>query len=188
MNWLGSGRLFVDRNWTRRQWLAQTGAGLAVGAVKPPPASDADRPPAEPFGYCLNTSTLQGQKLDLVELIEIAAKAGYQAIEPWIRELDAYTKNGGNLKVLGQRMRDRGLTVESAIDFFEWIVEDEERRKKGLEAARRSMDMVQQIGGKRIAAPPVGATNQANFNLLKAAERYRALLELGKKMGVVPQL
>jgi sugar phosphate isomerase/epimerase len=50
------------------------------------------------------------------------------------------------------------------------------------------MALVQQIGGKRLAAPPAGATKQADLNLFKAAERYRVLLELGEKMGVVPQV
>ena len=51
--------------------------------------------------------------------------------------------------------------MPSAIGFFEWIVDDDDRRKKGLEEARRSLDLVQQVGGKRLAAPPVGATNEA---------------------------
>jgi sugar phosphate isomerase/epimerase len=50
------------------------------------------------------------------------------------------------------------------------------------------MDVVRQIGGTRLAAPPVGATNQADLPLPRIAERYRALLELGDQMGVVPQL
>jgi sugar phosphate isomerase/epimerase len=161
---------------------------VTTGVLDPAPAGAADPTPAEPFGYCLNTSTLHGQKLDLIELVEITAKAGYQAIEPWIREMDEHVKNGGNLKELGKRIHDRGLSVESAIGFFEWVVDDSERRKKGLEEARRNMDLVQQIGGKRLAAPPVGATNQKDLNLLQAAERYRALLELGEKMSVVPQV
>jgi sugar phosphate isomerase/epimerase len=140
------------------------------------------------FTYCLNTSTISGQKLDLVEVVEIAARAGYQAIEPWVSEIDAYLKKGGNLRDLGQRIRDRGLAVESAVDFFEWIVDDAKRRKQALENARRSMDWVQQIGGRRIAAPPAGAIKEADLDLLKAAQRYRALLELGDKMGVVPQV
>ena len=37
------------------------------------------------------------------------------------------------------------MTVESAIDFFEWIVDDPTRRKKAQENARRSMDRVQQL-------------------------------------------
>jgi sugar phosphate isomerase/epimerase len=147
-----------------------------------------DPPTKEPFGYCLNTSTIQGQHLDIVEMVEIAAKAGYQAIEPWIRDLDEYVKKGGNLKDLGQRIRDRGLTVESAIGFPEWVVDEDARRQKGVDEVRRCMDLVRQIGGKRLAAPPAGATKQADLNLFKAAERYRVLLELGDKMGVVPQV
>jgi sugar phosphate isomerase/epimerase len=48
--------------------------------------------------------------------------------------------------------------------------------------------MVHQIGGRRLAAPPAGATNQADLPLPRAAERYRALLELGERMEVAPQL
>jgi sugar phosphate isomerase/epimerase len=179
----------MDGLCTRREWFgwAAAGTGLAA-AAGPATAADREKPAKEPFGYCLNTSTISGQKLDIVELVEVAAKAGYQAIEPWVRELDEYAKKGGNLKDLAQRIRDRGLTVESAIGFPEWVVDDDDRRKKGLEEARRNMDLVQQVGGKRLAAPPAGATNQADLSLLRAAERYRTLLELGDKMGVVPQV
>ena len=166
---------------SRRDWLMGSTALAACGLVR------ADAAAAEPFLYGLNTSTLMGQKLDIVEIVEIAAKAGYQAIEPWIRELDDYAKKGHDLKSLGQRMRDHGLRVESAIGFFEWTVDDETRRKKAFEEAKRNMDLVQQIGGKRLAAPPAGATKES-VNLLKVAERYRALLELGDQMGVVPEV
>jgi len=67
-------------------------------------------------------------------------------------------------------------------------VDEEGKSKKGLEETNRSMDVLKQIGSKRLAAPATGATNQANLSLAKAAERYRALLELGDKMGVVPQI
>ena len=143
---------------------------------------------ADPFCYGLNTATLMGQKLSIVEEIEVASRAGYQALEPWVRELDQYVKDGGNLKDLGKRIADRGLSVESAIDFFEWIVDDDTQRKKGLENARRGMDMVKQIGGTRIAAPPAGATNRSDMPLLTVAERYRALLDIGTQIGVVAQV
>ena len=143
---------------------------------------------AEPFMYMLNTSTIQGQKLSLVEEIEIASRCGYQAIEPWIRELDQYVKDGGNLKDLGKRIADNGLTVESSIGFAEWIVDDDARRKKGLEQARRDMDMVRQIGGKRMAAPPAGATDRTDMSLLKIAERYRDLFDAGERIGVTPMV
>lgn len=172
---------------TRRSFLssAAAGAGMALTAS---PTSAADSIPVAPFRFSLNTSTIRGQKVPIVKEVEIASRAGFHAIEPWINELEQYVKEGGNLKDLGKRIHDQGLTVESAIGFAEWIVDDADRRKKGLEQARRDMDMVQQVGGKRIAAPPSGATNQADLNLLRAAERYRALLEIGQQIGVTPQV
>jgi 2-keto-myo-inositol isomerase len=175
---------------TRREWLG--GATAAVGAaLATAPAvggEKAETPAREPFSYMLNTSTIQGQKLSLPEEIELAARAGYQAIEPWARELDQYVKDGGSLKDLAKRVRDNGLTVEDCIAFAEWIVDDDARRKKGLDECKRVMDMLQQIGGKRLAAPPAGATDRTDLPLSKAAERYRALCELGESMGVTPVL
>ncbi len=140
------------------------------------------------FRYGLNTSTIQGQKLSLVEEIEIAAQAGYQAIEPWINEIERYVEGGGSLPELKRRLDDHGLSVEGAIGFAEWIVDDDSRRAKGFETARRDMDLVAQIGGKRMAAPAMGATEIAGFDLFRIAERYRALLELGDQTGVAPIL
>ncbi len=142
----------------------------------------------EPFGYCLNTSTIRGQKLSLIEEIEIAARAGYGAIEPWISEIDRYVAEGGALSELKTRIDDAGLTVEGAIGFFDWIVDDDVARDEALEEARRNMDLLAQIGGKRLAAPPQGAIDRADIDLLQAAERYRALLEIGEQYGVVPMV
>jgi sugar phosphate isomerase/epimerase len=174
---------------SRRQLL--TGAGAAVAAVTTTAIGDktakAAAPPV-PFKYCLNTSTIRGQKLPFDKEIEIAAKAGYQAIEPWVHKIHEYAGAGGNLKDLRKRIADLGLTVESAISFFRWIIDDVTERAKGFEQAKRDMDILARIGGKRIAAPPAGATREPGLDLMKAAERYRALLELGDKIGVVPQI
>lgn len=175
---------------TRRQWLAATGAAagtLAVGAA--PSALRAAEPKSAPaVKFCLNTSTIRGQKLSITEEVDLAGKAGYQGLEPWIGELQQYVKDGGSLPDLKKRIADAGLQVESAIGFAEWIVDDADRRAKGLEQAKRDMELVKQIGGSRIAAPPAGATKQADLNLAEAGKRYRALLEVGKEIGVVPQL
>ena len=146
------------------------------------------RSAAEPFGYMFNTSTIRGQKLPLVDEIELVAKAGYHAIEPWMNEIHTFVEQGGKLSDLRKRIADAGLTVESAIGFASWIVDDDAARAKGLESAKRDMDALREIGGKRIAAPPVGATNQTDLNLFKAAERYRALVDLGTKLEIVPQV
>ncbi len=141
-----------------------------------------------PFIFCLNTSTIMGQKLGIVREIEVAAQAGFQAIEPWIGAIEEYKKGGGSLKDLKNRIADSGLTVESAIGFPEWIVEDDARSAKGMDRARYEMELVAQLGGKRFAAPPAGATDAPGLDLAKAAERYRTLLEAGDAIGVVPQL
>jgi 2-keto-myo-inositol isomerase len=166
-----------------RDLRGSTSQGTGQGAGVP----TAGRGPAS-FLLGLNTSTLRGHKLSIVEEIAIAEKAGYRGMEPWVEELERYAASGKSLADLGKRFRDSGLSVESAIGFFEWIVDDPARRRKALEAARRSLDLVRKVGGKRLAAPPVGATDRPMTDLLVVAERYRALLELGDQIGVVPEV
>ncbi len=60
--------------------------------------------------------------------------------------------------------------------------------KAGIEQMKREMEMLAQIGCKRTAAPPIGATENPVLDLKKVTERYRTILELGDKTGVVPQL
>lgn len=143
---------------------------------------------ASPFAYCLNTSTIQGQKLSLVDEVDLAAAAGYQAIEPWINEIERFRDDGGSLADLGKRVVDRGLVVASAIGFAPWVVDDAAERAKGLEQAKRDMDLVAQLGGRLIAAPPVGHHERPGLNLLAAAERYAKLCDVGQKAGVVPMV
>jgi 2-keto-myo-inositol isomerase len=140
------------------------------------------------FRYCLNFATLQGYRLGIVEMVDAAGKAGYQAIEPWLNSITAYAEQGGRLADLRKRISDYGMTVESAIAFPQWVVDDAAKRAQGLEQARREMEMVAQIGGRRIAAPPAGANTAAEIPLAAVAERYRALLEVGDRMGVTPEL
>jgi 2-keto-myo-inositol isomerase len=154
----------------------------AVGDDKAPAAGTTS------FRYCLNTSTIREQKLPLDEQFDLAIDAGYDGIEPWMRDIYAYEKSGGNIEQLAKRAKEAGLNVESAIGFATWIVDDEAKRKEGLDTARGDMEILASLGGSRIAAPPVGATNEAGLDLFAAAERYHALLEVGRETGVVPQL
>lgn len=142
------------------------------------------------FRYCLNTSTIRAAKLPLPELVEIASKAGYDGIEPWIGEIDQFVKQGGKLSDVRKQLEDSGLQVESAIGFPRWAVDDDLQRKEGFEEAKRGMDLVRQLGGKRIAAPPMGinSKNSPKVDLLQVAKRYHDLLELGVSMEVIPQV
>jgi sugar phosphate isomerase/epimerase len=123
-----------------------------------------------------------------VKELETASKAGFRSVEIWIDSLQSYLDKGGTLSDLKKRLTDLGVQVDNCIGFAQWIVDDDSSRKKGMEQMKREMDLLAQIGCKRIAAPPVGATDTPGLNLKKAAERYRAILELGDGTGVVPHL
>src|SRR5579864_1736864 len=97
----------MSENLTRRTWLATAAVGgLTIPFATASAEEDKDGKTTAPFRYGLNTATLMGQKLSIIEEVEIAGRAGYQAIEPWVRELDKYVKDGGSLKDLGKRIRD----------------------------------------------------------------------------------
>lgn len=176
----------------QRRDLLLGATAMTAAASFPAPRSQAadssrDRLPVR-FG--LNMSTIRGQDLSIVQQVEVAAKAGYDAIEPWIRDLKSYADEGGSLDELKKKIADTGMTVDSAIGFANWIVDDEQARAQGLSDARAEMELVRAIGGTRVAAPPVGAhrADGDSPSLPEIARRYRALLELGAELGVTPQL
>jgi len=166
------------------------GGGLGAAALAAPSRAAEGARAVEPgkFPMCLNMSTIRGQELDAAEEIEVAGKAGYDAIEPWFRKLNAYVEAGGKVEDLRKRIEDHGLKVASAIGFAKWIVDDPQERAEGLEEAKRDMDLISRLGGTLIAAPPAGVPQGSAVDLDDAADRYRDLLELGERMGVVPQV
>ncbi|MBK1828723.1 sugar phosphate isomerase/epimerase [Haloferula rosea] len=162
---------------------------LAAGAAASPAvAVEAAKASPARFRYGLNMSTIRGQGLDAAGEIDVAIEAGYDAIEPWLGKLREHVERGGKLADLRKRIEDGGLTVESAIGFAPWIVDDEAKRAEGFEEAKRDMDVIAQLGGTRIAAAPAGAPRDRGIDPMRIAERYRQLLELGDEMGVVPQI
>ena len=84
----------------------------------------------------------------------MAAKAGFDAIKPWLGELHKYVETGGSLADLKKRLADHGLKVASTIGFAEWIVDDDAKHAAGLEVAKKDMSIIAALGGTHIAAPP----------------------------------
>lgn len=156
----------------------------------PAPFPELLESPSHPFRFCFNTSTVRKHRLPLPDLCRLAAACGYDAIEPWMDELERFVAEGGNLAELRSELLDIGLTVESAIGFFDWINDDDAAREAGLAQARHDMELLARLGGRRIAAPPFGvhAPGSPKIELLPAAERYRTLCELGDETGVVPMV
>lgn len=169
----------------RRQILTAV-AATASAAVVSQPSEAAPKPVS--FIPCLNMSTIRGQKLGFVKELETASKAGFKAVEIWMDSYQEYLQKGGTTADARKILKDLGLSVEQAIGFAQWVSNDDVVRTKALEQLKREMGILAEIGCKRMAAPPSGEQNTPNFDLRKAAERYRAILELSDQTGVVPNL
>lgn len=174
-------------NISRRELLIASGTA-AGAALLPSSASAGAAKKTQKFEFSLNMSTIMGQKLGFIKELEVASAAGFQHCEIWVPTLEAYLKSGGTLLEAKKRIDDLGINIQNAIGFAQWIVDDEAARKQGLEQMKREMDMLAQLGCFRTAAPPMGATKEPGLDLRRAAERYRAILDLGVSTGVTPQL
>ena len=133
----------------------RTGSTLLAAVPAMTQQRTADGQPGR-FRFGLNAGTLRGYKLGLAEQFDVAAKAGYDGIEPWLEDIDRFVNGGGSLRDLKRRCRDLGLGVYSAIGFAQSIVDDDAVRAKGLEQLKRDMSRIAELGGSRIAAHVVG--------------------------------
>lgn len=165
------------------QALAATTGVVAAGNT----AFAAKQPKKGKFRFSLNTSTVSGQKPGIERYIDIAARAGYDCIEPWIADIKAYVDNGGSLRALKKLLDDSRVAPINAIGFAPWMTDDDEQRKAGFKQMREEMEMMAELGCPRIAAPAAGVRNP-NPDLFKVGERYRDLLDLGRQTGVKPLL
>ncbi len=172
---------------TRRQNLKQLGA-VSAAALLPLSSFTTDaKDKGSRFIYCLNTSTIRGQGQGLVKSIQIAAEAGYDGVELWVNDVQAYVDQGNTLVELRKIIASNSLSVEGAIGFATWIVDDLDQRREGFVQMEKDMNMMAELECKRIAAPPSGFTGAA-LDFLKAGERYSEVIELGRKTRVMPQL
>jgi len=138
------------------------------------------------FLFCLNTSTIRGQKLSLPEMIEISAKAGFDGMEIWINEIEAYVASGKSLVSLKKLFSDAKIEPLNAIGFAPWMAQDSAKSAQGFSQMEKEMGILSQIGCSRVAAPAIGAT--APINVMESSEKFSKLLDLGRKTGVMPQL
>ncbi|MFL0685978.1 MAG: sugar phosphate isomerase/epimerase family protein [Algoriphagus aquaeductus] len=170
---------------SRRQLLKTLALAPIAATAASVHASPAPKASSQ-FKFSLNTSTIRGQKLSLPQIIELAAKAGYDGFEPWMMEIEAYLKEGNTISSLKKLASDAGLEFFDCIGFPTWMAQDEEKSKTGFAQMEKEMGILAELGCTRVAAPAIGT--EAPLDLLKAGERYKKLLELGRKTGVMPQL
>jgi 2-keto-myo-inositol isomerase len=128
------------------------------------------------FLYCLNTSTIRNENTSVMDAIDIAADAGYDGIEPWVKEIDAWVANGGTLADLQKKASDRGIQIVNLIAFPEWAVPEDDRRVLGFAEARRCFEMADALNCTYVAAPPFGIHTR-EVNLFSVAKRYGQLVD-----------
>ncbi|HCL29333.1 MAG TPA: xylose isomerase [Candidatus Latescibacteria bacterium] len=139
------------------------------------------------FSFCLNTSTIRSDSASVLDMINTAADAGYDGIEPWVQELDDWVAQGGSLEQVRAHAADRNLAIVNLIGFPEWAVPEQDRREQGLEEAARCFDMARALACPYVAAPPFGIHDR-EVELLPIAERFAALVDLAAEYGVKPLL
>jgi len=159
-------------------------AGLAsVSALLPQAVFSKTEKKDSNFRFSLNTSTISGQNPGLLKYIDIASEAGYDGIELWIKDVKQYLESGNSTKSLTKYISDRGLKVENAIGFAPWLT-----GREGFIQMKSEMEMMAEIGCTRIAAPAAGVPYDQPFDLTEAGQKYKELIVLGRKTGVMPIL
>ncbi len=171
---------------TTRRNLLKSLALTPIALTSAPVLAQAEPKKESTFKFSLNTSTIRGQKLSLPQIIELAAKAGYDGFEPWMMEIQAYLESGKSLASLKKLASDAGLEFFDCIGFPTWMAQDEAKSKAGFEQMEKEMGILAELGCPRVAAPAIGS--EAPLDLLRTGEKYKQLLDLGRKTGVMPQL
>ncbi len=139
-----------------------------------------------PFRISLNTSTLIYYKLAVDQQIEMVAKAGFDGIELWMRDIMDYLDKGGTAKELRLLLETNGLLLENIIGFSKWCSDIEEERDEAIVQLTKEMKIISEMGGKFIAAPVQGISSIDPAKYGEYAKRYRRILELGESTGVTP--
>ena len=139
--------------------------------------------------FAMNASTLRGYNLTLLDQMKAMALSGFRGYEPWMKDIRA-AKSDGTLGDVRRIARDSGVSFINGIAFGQWVNPDPKIRAAGLEETKSDMALLAEIGCPCVAASMFGMQKPGSPNLpLEAiAERYVAVLDLGKKMGVRPLL
>lgn len=130
-----------------------------------------------PWPICLDTATIRPASLK--DKVKFAAKAGYDAIEPWDGELQEYEARGGNLKDLGKEIKDLGMFVPSVIGLWNSLPPTQELFDQSLKDTRNRMRMAADIGAQHIQT--IANTAGEPYNQKWMAARYKDIIEIGLK-------
>lgn len=174
---------------TRRDVLKTAGLA-AVGLFIPEDVTRIKTSGFSKFEYCLNASTIRGQAPGVLKFIEIAARTGYDNVELWVSDVRTYLKENNSAKSFKKYIDDNRISVASAcgVGSAPWMDDDDQVSKTGLIKMEEEMNLVAELGCRRIVVTLPGRKDDKPVDFFKIGERYKQLIESGRKTGVLPQL
>lgn len=134
------------------------------------------------FRYCLNGSTIR--TTPILQQIEAAGRAGYEAIELWHDKIDEHLAAGGSLAEIRAALSEWMLSVPTTIYLARWFETTGAEHTAVLGECLKKLNQAAAVGAIHvIACPPMG---KADLEL--GGVHYRELLELGLTLGVRPAM
>jgi sugar phosphate isomerase/epimerase len=165
-------------------------SALAAGAIAATQTAQADLPKKfqqgkSPWPLCLNTSTIR--PASILEKIDAAGAAGYDAMELWTQDLEGHVKSGGDIRDLRKRIEDHGMFVINVIGLWDGMPPEESAYRKQMDVNKKRMQISADVGSKHIAVLPL--PDRESFDLKQTTARYREILEIGlNEIGIQPSM
>lgn len=141
---------------------------------------------ASRWPICLDTATLS-KDISLERKVELAAAAGFDAIEPWDRELKAHEDSGKSLKDLGKKIKDLGMFVPSVIGLWGALAPNKEDFNKNIDQHKKRLEMISEIGSEHVQVIPQFSYKE-KLNHDNAAWSYSEVCKMAKDYNLTPAI
>ena len=175
----------------RRNFISSCAASATAIALAESSALKNTSQPTQRWQYgttrwpiCLDTSTLS-KDIGLAEKVELAAKAGFDAIEPWDYELKNHLADGASLVDLGKRIRDLGMFVPSVIGLWGALAPTKEIFNSEIDQHKECLDRIAAIGSEHVQVIPK-FNRQDALDHRTASWAYAQICAMAKQYNLKP--
>jgi sugar phosphate isomerase/epimerase len=135
-----------------------------------------------PWPLVLNASTIR--PAPVIDKVKAAAAAGWDGLELWTRDLEAWEGEGKKLTDLRKIIEDHGLFVPNVIGLWDCMPDGEAAFEASLTKTRERLRQVAEVGSQHVAVLPF--PDRENFDLNYATQCYRRLIHIARdEYGIV---
>ena len=128
--------------------------------------------------FCLNTATIKNTPLE--QQIEIAGKAGFRQIGPWLKDIEAAMAQGESLGDIKAHLDKCGLKVGEVCFLGGWMEADPAQFNEVLKQAHHICQVTRALGGDIVVVVP---SLKPGFTE-GAPERFRRVCQAAAEHGV----